>query len=135
MQAVVLESVSKSFQHRPAFFSWLGRERRGKTDALKSVSLAVSAGHVLVLLGPNGSGKTTLLKLVSTIFLPDCGHVVVNGADTRTQPGTVRKQIGFAVASERSFFPRLTARENLGFFAALDDVHRRLRAHHIETIL
>jgi ABC-2 type transport system ATP-binding protein len=135
MEAVVLESVSKTFHHRPALFNWFGREQHGETRALTSVSLTVSAGSVLVLLGPNGSGKTTLLKLVSTTLLPDEGRVRVNRADTREQPVTVRRSVGFAVAAERSFFPRLTARENLQFFAALDDVPRRLRPHHIDTIL
>jgi ABC-2 type transport system ATP-binding protein len=135
MEEVILESVSKTFRHRPALFNWLGREQRGQTRALTSISLTVSAGSVLVLLGPNGSGKTTLLKLVSTMLLPDQGRVLVSGTDTRKQPGKVRQNVGFAVATERSFFPRLTARENLDFFAALDDVPRKCRKHRIKTIL
>jgi ABC-2 type transport system ATP-binding protein len=135
MEGVILESVSKTFRHRPALFNWLGREQRGETRALTSVSLTVSAGSVLVLLGPNGSGKTTLLKLVSTMLLPDQGRVLVNGDDTRKQPGKVRHNVGFAVATERSFFPRLTAGENLEFFAALDDVPRKCRKRHVETVL
>ena len=135
MEGVVLESVSKSFKHRPALFNWLGREFRGETYALQSVSLTVATGDVLVLLGPNGSGKTTLLKTVSTTLLPDRGRVLVNGADTRIEPGKVRQQVGFALTTERSFFPRLTARENLEFFAALDDVPRKLRKTTCEIVL
>ena len=127
MDSVVLESVSKTFRHRPALFNWLGRERTGETRALDQISLSISSGKVLVLLGPNGSGKTTTLKLLSTMLLPDKGHVLVEGADTSTEPGRVRKHVGFAVSAERSFFPRLSARENLDFFAALDDVPRRSR--------
>ena len=67
MDAVILESVSKFFRHRPALFNWLGRERSGETRALDRVSLNVTNGSVLVLLGPNGSGKTTTLKLISTM--------------------------------------------------------------------
>jgi ABC-2 type transport system ATP-binding protein len=135
MDSIVLESVSKIFQHRPALFNWMGRERSGNTQALAQVSLSVARGKVLVLLGPNGSGKTTTLKLVSTMLLPDAGRVMVEGADTRTEPHLVRKHVGFAIASERSFFPRLSARENLDFFAALDDVPRKSRAQHIEDML
>jgi ABC-2 type transport system ATP-binding protein len=135
MESILLESVSKVFRHRPALFNWMGSERRGETRALDGVTLEVSPGHVLVLLGPNGSGKTTALKLISTMLLPDAGRVVVAGADTRYQPDRVRERVGFAVAAERSFFPRLTARENLEFFATLDDVPRRLRPERIELML
>src|SRR5215468_1780062 len=84
MPAVVLDSVSKIFRHRPALFNWLGRERTGETRALDHVSFAVPSGSVLVLLGPNGSGKTTTLKLISTMLLPDAGRVLVQAADTTT---------------------------------------------------
>ena len=135
MDCIVLDSVSKIFRHRPALFNWFGKERRGETLALDQVSLSVEQGKVLALLGPNGSGKTTLLKLVSTMLLPDRGHVQVEGADTRSAGDRVRRQIGFAVANERSFFPRLSARENLDFFAALEEVSRRQRAAQIKNLL
>jgi ABC-2 type transport system ATP-binding protein len=135
MDSIVLQSVSKVFRHRPVLFNWLGTEQGGTTVALDKVSLSVPAGSILALLGPNGSGKTTLLKLISTMLLPDSGRVLVHGADTLIEPQRVRSCVGFAIASERSFFPRLTARENLDFFAALDDVPRKWRKLRIETTL
>ncbi len=135
MDAVAFESVSKTFRHRPAWFNFMGRERGGQTDALQDVTLSVPAGSVLVLLGPNGSGKTTALKLIATVLLPDSGRVLVHGFDTLRESGEVRKRVGFAVASERSFFPRLSARENLDFFATLDDVPRKARPDWIEKVL
>src|SRR5438067_4313740 len=131
MDSVVLDSVTKGFRHRPALFNWLSRERSGETRALVDVSLRVQRGNVLVLLGPNGSGKTTTLKLISTMLLPDSGRVIVSGADTRTQSQSVRTQVGFAIAAARSFIARLTARENLDFFAAFDDVPRARRPQRI----
>jgi ABC-type multidrug transport system ATPase subunit len=135
MDRVVLQFVSKVFRHRPALFNWMGRERGGETRALDQISVSVSSGAVLALLGPNGSGKTTILKLVSTMLLPDAGRVSVEGADTQTNPSHVRRHVGFAVSGERSFCPRLTARENLDFFAALDDVPRPSRRRQIELML
>jgi ABC-2 type transport system ATP-binding protein len=135
MESVLLESVSKVFRHRPALFNFMGNERGGETRALDEVTLRVASGSVLALLGPNGSGKTTTLKLISTMLLPDAGRVVVEGVTTHHQPGLVRQQVGFAVATERSFFPRLTARENLDFFAALDDVPRKVRPERVENML
>jgi ABC-type Na+ transport system ATPase subunit NatA len=127
MQAVTLQSVTKICRHRLALFNRMGEERSGETRALDAVSRSVRSGEVLVRLGTNGSGKTTFLKLISTLLLPDQERVLVEGADTLREPAQVRKKVGFAVASERSFFPRLTARENLDFFAILEDVPRKIR--------
>lgn len=135
MDRVVFESVDKKFCHRPALFNWLGKERGGETIALKNVAFAVAGAEVLVLLGPNGSGKTTTLKLISTMLLPDGGSVRVGGFDTQRDAGKVRRQVGIAVATERSFFPRLSARENLDFFGALDEVPRRERRQRINDVL
>ena len=135
MDRIVFESVRKIFRHRPALFNWLGRERGGETIALKDVSFSAARAEVLVLLGPNGSGKTTALKLISTILLADAGSVRVGGFDARRNAGEVRRQVGIAVAAERSFFPRLSARENLEFFAALDEVSRSERTHRIQQVL
>ena len=135
MSAVRLESVSKIFRHRPALFNWLGRERTGETHALDQVSLEVPSGSVLVLLGPNGSGKTTTLKLISTMLLPDAGRVLVLDMDTQRESRSVRERVGFSVATERSFFPRLSARENLDFFAALDDIPRKRRTERVDELL
>lgn len=135
MDRIVFESVRKIFRHRPALFNWLGRERGGETIALKDVSFSAARAEVLVLLGPNGSGKTTALKLISTMLLPDAGSVRVGGFDVWRNAGEVRRQVGIAVAAERSFFPRLSARENLDFFAALDEVSRRERAQRINEVL
>jgi len=135
MDAIVFQSVSKVFRSRPALFNWVGKESTEPTVALRDVSLRVPAGSVLALLGPNGSGKTTFLRLISTMLLPDQGSITVQRADTRKDAQRVRACVGFAVAGERSFFPRLTARENLDFFSALDNVRSNARPHRIEMTL
>jgi ABC-type multidrug transport system ATPase subunit len=135
MDRIVFESVRKIFRHRPALFNWLGEERAGETVALGDVSFAAAPSEVVALLGPNGSGKTTALKLISTMLLADSGSVIVGGFDARTNAREVRRQVGIAVATERSFFPRLSARENLNFFAALDEVPRTERKQRIADVL
>jgi ABC-2 type transport system ATP-binding protein len=127
---VVVDSVSKTFPRRGAIFA----RRRGER-ALDAVSLQVEAGSVLVLLGSNGSGKTTLLKLISGMLFPDSGQIRVAGCETRRQGNGVRRQVGFAVAHERSFFARLTARENLEYFAALDDLWGAEARRRIDRLL
>jgi ABC-type multidrug transport system ATPase subunit len=135
MSQVEFESVRKVFRHRPALFNWIGRERSGETVALADISFATGGTEVVALLGPNGSGKTSALKLISTMLLPDRGSVRIDGFDSRRAGDKIRRQVGIAVATERSFFPRLSARENLDFFAALDEVPRRERGERIEEVL
>lgn len=135
MNAVIFEAVTKVFRERPRFFSFPGNGCANVKTALRDVTLSIPAGKVLVLLGPNGSGKTTLLKLVSTMLLPDSGRVLVHGADTLQDSNRVRRSIGMAVVHERSFFPRLSARENLDFFATLEDVPREVRTRRVEHVL
>lgn len=122
MYSIVLDSVHKLF--RSGFFSSGSVE----TYALRGVSLSVLPGEIISLLGPNGSGKSTTLRLISTVLLPDHGTVIVNGASTASAAQLVRRQVGFALACERSFFPRLTIRENLMFFATFENVPWRERA-------
>jgi ABC-2 type transport system ATP-binding protein len=131
MSALELHAVSKSFRRRSGLWPWSRREKSTSVRALDKVGLAVDAGEVHVLLGPNGSGKTTLLKIISTILLPDAGQVLVSGTDAEREPDRVRRQVGFAIANERSFFQRLTVRENLDFFATLENVPRRVRPERV----
>jgi ABC-2 type transport system ATP-binding protein len=132
MDSIVFESVHKVFR-RGGFLSFAGTG--SETHALKDLSLTVAAGEVIGLLGPNGSGKSTTLKLISTVLLPDSGRVLVHGCDTRHKGQAVRRTVGYAIATERSFFPRLTVRENLEFFAALEDVPRREILDRITDVL
>jgi ABC-2 type transport system ATP-binding protein len=129
---IVFHGVEKVFWRGGFFFPGL---RGVETCALQSFSLEVLPGEAMALLGPNGSGKTTALKLVSTMLLPDRGRVLVNGADTRNESKSVRVHVGFAVANEHSFFPRLTVRENLEFFATLENVQRSDRKARVESVI
>ena len=131
MNAVSLESVSKIFRQRALFT----RSIKEEVHALRNVSFELGRGEVLGLLGPNGSGKSTALRLVSTLLLPDSGCVTVAGFDTRSHGEAVRKRVGLALASERSFFTRLTARENLEFFAGLEDLSWRESRDRTERVL
>lgn len=90
------------------------------TDALSGVSFDVHEGEILGLLGENGAGKSTLLRIISTMLHPTSGTVVVNGYDIIKNPKEVRKTVGILFGSEVGLYERLTARENIEYFAQLN---------------
>jgi len=108
--------------------------RAERVEALRGVDLAVEQGEIVSLLGPNGAGKTTLLKILSCLVLPDRGRAVVGGHET-THENTVKRRLGLVHSDERSFYWRLSARENLRFFARLYDVPRSSTERRIEELL
>ncbi len=90
------------------------------TDALSGVSFDVHEGEILGLLGENGAGKSTLLRIISTMLHPTSGTAVVNGYDIIKNPKEVRKTVGILFGSEVGLYERLTARENIEYFAQLN---------------
>jgi len=93
----------------------------GNVRALRGVDLHVKTGEIFGLLGPNGAGKTTLVKILSCLILPDRGRALIGGEDVRHEQ-KVKPRLGLVHSDERSFYWRLSGRENLRFFARLYDV-------------
>ncbi|HEX2035729.1 MAG TPA: ABC transporter ATP-binding protein [Chloroflexota bacterium] len=114
----VIETVNlvKRFKRQRGWRSLFSSEQR---LALDGVSLQVERGEVFGILGPNGAGKTTLMKILSTLVLPSAGTASVLGMDVVQRSTEVRQRIGLVYGDERTFFWRLSVRENLLFYAAL----------------
>ena len=98
------------------------RNARGSVDALRDVTLTIERGEFFGLFGPNGAGKTTLIRILSTLIIPSAGSASVNGFDVVREPDRVRASIGLVFSNENSFYGRLTGRQNLEFFAALQNL-------------
>jgi ABC-2 type transport system ATP-binding protein len=109
--------------------------RRKEITALSEVNVSVREGEFFALLGPNGAGKTTLIKILSTLILPSSGKAFVGGFDVATHDWEVRKKIGYVVSDERSFYWRLTGRQNLTFFSALNNLSSADAATRITRLL
>lgn len=90
------------------------------TEALKDVSFEVNDSEIVGLLGENGAGKSTLLRIISTMLSPTSGNVIINNHSILDDPQNVRKNIGILFGSEVGLYERLTARENLEYFAKLN---------------
>lgn len=90
-----------------------------KADALRSITMDIPKGQTYGLLGPNGAGKTTLIKCLATLVLPSSGTARVNGYDVLKESTYARASMGVCQGNERSIYWKLSARENLIFFAKL----------------
>ena len=102
--------------------------------AVDRVTLAVGVGEVFGLLGPNGAGKTTFIKMLCTLLLPTAGSAVVCGYDVVREGRQVRAAIGLVASDERSFYWRLTGRQNLRFFAALHELFGKRAERRVEEL-
>jgi len=111
----------------------LGRKKI--VTALDNLSLDIREGEIFGLLGPNGAGKTTLIKMLTTLILPTGGSATLCGYDIVRDQWHVKNSIGLIHSDERSFFWRLTARQNLEFFAALYQLPGEVSRNRIDELL
>jgi ABC-2 type transport system permease protein len=94
--------------------------RQEGTLAVDQVTFDVSQGEVFGLVGPNGAGKTTLVEMLATLILPTSGAAQVVGYELCDEnERRIKASIGLVTGNERSFYPRLSCRENLRFYAGL----------------
>ncbi|MFQ5896779.1 MAG: heme ABC exporter ATP-binding protein CcmA [Candidatus Methylomirabilia bacterium] len=100
------------------------RKSFGPRPVLREVSLELSAGECLLLLGANGAGKTTLLKILATLLPASSGRVTVAGHDTSREREAVRRRAGL-LAHGHYIYEDLTALENLRFWATLAGLDAR----------
>ncbi len=111
-----LENVSKTFR----------RGRDGEVTALDDVTVEVTKGEFVFIVGPSGSGKSTLMRLLTREQRPDSGEVWVAGKNLqRLRPWKVpllRREIGY-VYQDFKLLPTKTVRENVAF--ALEVIGRR----------
>ena len=120
--AIEIEGLGKKFVASQGYRDLLPGRRGRSVEALKDINLQVPQGEVFGLLGTNGAGKTTLLKILGTLILPTSGHASVLGEDVVQEPEFVKDVLTYVVSEDRSFYWRLTGRQNLQYFAALNNI-------------
>jgi len=120
---IAAEGVSKTFVSR-GLRDWLRHRPARRVAALKDVSFQVAPGQVTALLGPNGAGKTTLINIICDLVRAARGRVSIAGLPVPERAREARQRIGLVTTNERSFLWRLTGRQNLAFFGALQDLPR-----------
>ena len=98
----------------------------GDIQALREVSLAVSSGEIVSLVGGNGAGKTTTLKTISGLLRPASGSITFDGRriDRHSPHGIVAMGLS-QVPEGRRIFPRMSVLENLHMGSHLPQARRR----------
>lgn len=121
--AIAVEALEKYFP--PALSGWralLHPVARPTERALAGVYFEVEPGTAVALVGPNGAGKSTLLRILATLIIPTRGCARVGGFDVERDAASARRQLGYHTGGDEGFYGRLTARENLVFFAAMNNL-------------
>ncbi len=121
--AIQVESLSKSF---------------GEQTVLKRISLEITQGETLSVLGRSGTGKSVLLKLIIGLHKPDSGSIRVNGEEVTNLPpkelNEVRKKVGF-LFQQAALYDSLTVEENVAFplrrHSRISDGERNKRVHEL----
>ena len=100
--------------------------KRTRVTAVEDVSFVAQDGRITALLGPNGAGKTTTLRIIGTLVRADRGQAQVGGIDVQADTRAVRAQLG-VLSDARGLYSRLTARENIEYYAQLRGVPAQAR--------
>jgi ABC-2 type transport system ATP-binding protein len=129
--AIEADQLGRTYRMRTG---WL-RPKRTEVEAVRGVSFTVGRGELFGLLGPNGAGKTTTIKMLNTLLIPTSGTARVCGHDVVRQTREVRRQIGYVFGGDRGLYDRLSALDNLRYFAELYAVAPREQKRRIAELL
>ncbi|KAF6301418.1 ATP binding cassette subfamily A member 13 [Rhinolophus ferrumequinum] len=101
---VTLVSVTKEYQPHKA--------------AVQDLTLTFHSGQITALLGTNGAGKTTVISMLTGLYAPTSGTIIINGKNLQTDLAAVRRELGVCPQQD-VLFDNLTAREHLLLFASI----------------
>jgi len=124
--AIVVEDLQKYFP--PARSGWRAFVQpltRATECALAGISFRVETGEAVAIVGHNGAGKTTLLRILATLIFPTRGRALLGGFDVEHEAAGARQQLGYHTGGDEGFYARLTGRQNLTFFAAMNNLTGR----------
>jgi sodium transport system ATP-binding protein len=136
---IVVEGLAKRFAPAPRSLRDVVTRQplQPGVCAVKQVSFTAANGSITGLLGPNGAGKTTCLRMLAGLIAPDAGRMSVDGIDVVSRPHEVLARMGL-LSDARGLYPRLTARENIVYYGALQGLARdraEARAEHLADML
>jgi ABC-2 type transport system ATP-binding protein len=131
MAVVEAENLRRTYKTTTGTF----RRRSLEVEAVRGVSFSIGEGELFGLLGPNGAGKTTTIKMLITLLIPTSGSARVLGHDVVKDARWVRERIGYVFGGDRGLYERLSALDNLRYFAELYAVPPREQRRRIDSLL
>jgi branched-chain amino acid transport system ATP-binding protein len=105
MSILVVENLSKEF---------------GGVHAVENLSFSIEPGHIHSIIGPNGAGKTTLFNLITGVYTPSAGRILLDGADVTGKPPCALAAMGMS----RTF-------QNLQVFFNMSALENVMVGHHL----
>jgi ABC-2 type transport system ATP-binding protein len=131
MNAIEVHALKRVYRARMGVF---GRKVK-EVLAVDGIDFSVAQGELFGLLGPNGAGKTTTVKMLTTLLTPSAGQASVLGHDLVREADRIRQRIGFVFGGERGLYWRLSAYDNLTYFANLYHVPPDVQKRRIPYLL
>src|SRR6476659_2401828 len=131
MVAIEARELRRTYRTSTGVF----RRRALEVEAVRGISFEIAQGELFGLLGPNGAGKTTTIKMLITLLLPTSGEARVLGHNVVDNPREVRKRIGYVFGGDRGLYERLSAYDNLRYFAELYGVSGKAQRLRIDEVL
>ena len=131
MPVVEAENLRRTYRTATGTF----RRRALDVEAVRGVSFEIGEGELFGLLGPNGAGKTTTIKMLITLLIPTSGSARVLGRDVVADATWVRARIGYVFGGDRGLYERLSALDNLRYFAELYAVEPKVQRTRIAELL
>ena len=107
----------------------------GKKIAVNNISFCAESGIITGLIGSNGSGKSTTMRMIATLLKQNKGTILIDNIDTVKQPHKAREKIGILLGGDVSLYERLTARENILYFADLQSVERKIAEQRLNELV
>lgn len=133
INAVEVKDLRKHFiSYKKKLFK---KTEKKEFKAVDGINFNIKKGEIFGLLGPNGAGKTTTIKMITGLLRPTSGSVKVMGKDVDKYPLEALGNIGTVLAGDRSIYWKLTARENLEYFAALYGCNKKEAKKRTEEVL
>lgn len=106
----------------------------GKVQALDGLSFTAKDGEITGILGPNGAGKTTCLRTLYGLLKADTGNAIIDGINVQENPLLARTRLGI-FPDKFGLYERLTAYEQIDYFASIHGLTGSNKKHAIEQVL
>jgi ABC-2 type transport system ATP-binding protein len=107
---IILQNLTKKF---------------GSFKAVDNLSLTVPQGEFFGFLGPNGAGKTTTIKMMTGLFTPTSGSIVINGFDVQKRALEAKASVGY-IPDQPFLYDKLTGREFLYYIGGLFNMPKKI---------